>query len=573
MRNLSYMISRREKMKKQFNSARESVFYAALDVLTDKKLNLSNREVEKIVKTYKDLPPPYGTSVKIKTPPGSKPGSISSRTSSVDKDLETPVSEQLKVEKRRVSTDNFSDKKKVETVKEITDIKKVETIKEKDSSDNETPKPRRGRPKSKQLIKLEVEDVTDSVEDTEVSAMDTSEMGTEDDTLVNVTQEDSFLTEEKTLMQSDLELDKKSQGKGKVEGKRSVGRPRKIKTESDSVKESDKDSKDRSVKDINRDSKDKDTEVKKPAAKKTRTRSSLPEIIDLEEETEKKDIKVEIEEEPMEIDIKPAEREFRTRTTSERRERRHSAAMKLSDKEKEELVAKYPSAKNVSDHIKSELTSYFNNNKLLVSSKLRQKVQTALLNGKRRNRLGNGIIIDHSQRKIDAFFVKSPPQCNPESHKSPAKNVSRVLNELSPTRDRLEANNIERTTILRSGVKVSDCQISHRNGNTPHRHSPALSDKSYDGRSVGSPGGRPKRGDSAAAVRERLFDDDNHRVTRSRESTPESTASSVKSVGSNKHNKMENTRTRTRSMTPVCNGKDSDESESENIYETRRLRR
>lgn len=551
------MISRREKMKRQFNSARESVFYAALDVLTDKKLNLSVREVEKIVKTYKDLPSPYGETKKGPKAPLSRTASVSSRTSSMEKDIEVSKSEAAEVTKRR------SSEVKIEAVKSENKKNESESFEE----ITETPKPRgRGRPKSKQFVsdvkgiavKLEPED---SALDSSVSAMDTSEIGTEDETLVNISVDD------RTLLQSHSESESANVTTGntdktkiKVEGKRSVGRPRKIKSEAESQKDGDKET------GLN--------EVKKAAPKKTRTRSSLPEIVDLVGDGDLgSEVKVKDEQEPMETHTKAAEKEITTKATSERKERRHSHVVKMTDKEKAELVEKYPSAKHVSDHIKTELSGYFKNNKLLVSNKLRQKVQTALLNGKRRNRFGNGISIDHSQRKIDTFFVKSPPHCDPESHKSPAKNVSRVLNELSPTRDRLEANSIERTTILRSGLKVSDYHTSHRNGSTQHARSPTVSEKSFDGRSVGSPEGRGKRNGSLS-VREKLFHDDSRRITRSRESTPESTTSSVLSAGSHKR-RQENTRTRTRSMTPSSAGKESDESESENICngESRRLRR
>ena len=537
------MISRREKMKRQFNSARESVFYAALDVLTDKKLNLSTRDVDKIVKTYQDLSPPYGNATKKC---GSRPASLSSRQSSVDMDVSESESSKSEITKRRISSDVNSLKKKVKSESHTNSI-------------SETPKPRRPGPKCKQLVggfKVEVDDLADMSQ----SRLDMSDVGT-DETLVNTSQ-DSLGVSDKTLVHAHSESgaeDNSVDRQTGAKGRRSVGRPKKIKVESGIVKEKELDSK-------------KELDVKKPVEKKTRTRSSLPEFVDVldDEVIVKKEV---MDEEDTETGS--SVKDLKTRATLDRRDRRQSNAVKLTDKEKAELIEKYPSANNVSDHIKSELTTYFKNNKLLVNNKLRQKVQTALLNGKRKNRLGNGIIIDQSQRKLDAFFVKSPPQCNVESMKSPAKNVSRVLNELSPTRDRLEANNIERTTILRSGLKVTDCQSGHRNGSTPHRQSPALSERSFDGRSVGSPGSRQKHDSlNVSSVRERLFDDDFRRMTRSRESTPESTTS-VKSGSSHKRTRHENPRTQTRSMTPSSGGKDSDESESENIFssETRRLRR
>ncbi|XP_067663945.1 protein Jade-1-like [Haliotis asinina] len=52
VRNLCYMISRREKTKRQYYKARESTFLAAVHTLTEERLNLSAREAEKIVKKY-----------------------------------------------------------------------------------------------------------------------------------------------------------------------------------------------------------------------------------------------------------------------------------------------------------------------------------------------------------------------------------------------------------------------------------------------------------------------------------------------------------------------------------------
>ncbi|XP_071086875.1 protein Jade-3-like [Haliotis cracherodii] len=52
VRNLCYMISRREKTKRQYYKARESTFLATVHTLTEEKLNLSAREAEKIAKKY-----------------------------------------------------------------------------------------------------------------------------------------------------------------------------------------------------------------------------------------------------------------------------------------------------------------------------------------------------------------------------------------------------------------------------------------------------------------------------------------------------------------------------------------
>lgn len=52
VRNLCYMVSKREKMKKQFYKDREAVFMAMNNVLTNSRFNLGQREVNKIVEMY-----------------------------------------------------------------------------------------------------------------------------------------------------------------------------------------------------------------------------------------------------------------------------------------------------------------------------------------------------------------------------------------------------------------------------------------------------------------------------------------------------------------------------------------
>ncbi|XP_045203812.2 protein Jade-1-like isoform X2 [Mercenaria mercenaria] len=611
VRNLSYMISRREKIKKQFNSSRESVFYAALEVLTDKTLNISTREVEKIVKTYSDLPDPYGKPLitcrdapdpknkplkKAKTTPTetkaaktvsrrssenkgelSKPGIVENRVKlKIDESLSKKIMEQRKsISETPKSRKSRLSSKQDTSIKTETDTEKCIKV-EKDINkdirlEEDLGKVDTTETKTNISAKMEMGDAENMASDQNNSSIDTSgiiDVETADDTLVNTSQASSTV-ENSTLVQSEPESnsDKFVSDTQKVKQQkrgRPVGRPPKkgkqLKSEAASNL-----------------TEDKDESSEKTSDRKVRTRSSLPEIV----HEEVLSINGNLDEpEVEETEAKLGQKESKPKVTAEKRDRRHSS-VKLSETEKEELIHKFPSAKNVSDHVKAELTGYFKNNKLIVSNKLRQKVQNALLNGKRRNRFGKGIVIDHSQKKIDNFFVKSPPLCDPDSPKSPAKNVSRVLNELSPTRDRYEANNIERTAITRGSLKVSEFHIARRSGNTPSRNSPTLSnrEKSVEKNSDGTSDSRNVRtrynSGEVISVKEKLFDSETKRITRSsRESTPESTTSSVRSFSSYKRKQAENTKLRTRSNTPVSVGKDSDESESENICaESRRLRR
>lgn len=524
VRNLSYMISRREKIKKQFNSARESVFYAALEVLTDKTLNLPKREVDKIVKSYRDLPEPYGNQ-KTKSPSEIKAEQASSRRSSE-------------------KSDSGSEQKKVKSTSEEVTAKKIPGNRK---SISETPVSRKVRLTSVKQEKEETDVDIQLSSDLNSSALDTSEIidvGTESDTPVNTSQESSGI-DNTTIVQSESDAAVKVET---IKQPRKRGRPSLSKNKKIIAPEKP---------DKTDGTSHKDSEV----SSKRRTRSSLP---DLQVESEDKSVKVEEEMDS----VKPQEclepKLEDTKVKTEKRDRRASS-VKMTEAEKEEFVKRFPSARNVSDHVKAELHGYFKNNKLVVSKDIRQKVQNALLNSKRRSRYGKGIVIDHSQKKIDTFFMKSPPLCDPDSPKSPGKAVSRVLNELSPSRDRYEANSLDRSARFNRDVKVSDFTISHRSGNTPRNSPSSRREKSEERNGERTPDRR---------VREKLFDGDGgklldgdkKRITRSsRESSPESTVSSVKSYSSVKRHRQENPRMRTRSNTPLSVGRDSDESESENI--------
>lgn len=583
VRNLSYMISRREKIKKQFNTSRESVFYAALEFLTDKTVNLSHREVDKIVKTYRNLPDPYCKSTKklkcthmetkaekaaprrteTKTEP-SKSGVVQTNVKLVHmpgkkmsesrKSLfETPKSRKsrLKLEASNKVGTKVDKGVKIET--NVDKISKMETDKmEADAKSIHQEKD------TIQSMKKEIDAVNSDKNNS--ASDDVVDVVTKDDTL-NSSRASSTI-ENSTLVQSELETasDKVVPKSQKGKQLKKLGRPsvcKHIKSAKPEIIEKSQE-KDENVEDR-----------KKVACRKGRTRSSLPEMTPDDATCVDGSLR-EPNSKPVseETDINNMEKETRAKLTAEKRDKRFPS-IKLTEAEKDELVQKFPTAKNVSDHVKAELSGYFKNNKLVVSNKIRQKVQNALLSGKRRNRFGKGIVIDHSQKKIDNFFVKSPPMCDPDSPKSPTKNVSRILNELSPTRDRYEANNIERTASLRENIKVSEFHITCRSGNTPARNSPTLSDREKSVDKTGTPEDSNRRtkydGSDIQSVKEKLFEGETKRITRSsRESTPEST-SSVKSFSSCRRGRQENPILRTRSNTPSSVCKDSDKSESENI--------
>lgn len=530
VRNLSYMIGKREKIKRQFARSRESVFYAALEVLTDKDLNLSTRDVLKIVKQYKELPAPYNgmavkktktTAVDIK----SESSSSKTKKSAVDdKDWETSSVCSTQSSASKATSGNL-DGAKTEKKRKISETPKSRKSRVKHNSGEST--------KAETMIKVEKLDVSGQEE------MDAS---------IDVT------GEIKTELASAME----NESQGVKSPTRSSGRNKsrslqhdKIDTDTESV----------------RASSDSDSERNVPSGRKRRTRSSLPEPSFTAES-----IKDEIASRLSLPGDRQAKRETKPTDSERKRERRPSAAtVKISEEEKQELVESVPSAKNVSDHVKAEINTYLKNNKLIVSKKLRHKVQNSLLSNKRRGHFSNGVIIDHTQRKIDNFFAKSPPMCESLSHKSPAKAVSRVLNELSPTRDRFEANNIERTNNLRASMRGNDTCLR----TTPTRCSPLLSERQKSvekcyGSKEGSPDIRPtkRRLDNSSSITgsEKLYDSSERKMTHSRESTPDSVGSSVRSLKCDES-------IRTRSNTPTLVNKDSDESESENMCKDNKRRR
>ena len=125
----------------------------------------------------------------------------------------------------------------------------------------------------------------------------------------------------------------------------------------------------------------------------------------------------------------------------------------LFDTIEKDLIDSLPSSKNIPKDVKAELCGYFRNNKLIVSEAIKQKVQSSLLKCRRNRLFANGIHIS-SQKSLDTFFNASDGSC--ETSNESDKTVSRVLNELSPTRDGLESN-------LQLSKKLLDCdRISDR---------------------------------------------------------------------------------------------------------------
>ena len=129
-----------------------------------------------------------------------------------------------------------------------------------------------------------------------------------------------------------------------------------------------------------------------------------------------------------------------------------SDSRSLFDTIEKDLIDSLPSSRNIPKDVKAELCGYFRNNQLVVSDAIKQKVQSSLLNCRRNRLFGNGIRIS-AQKSFDSLFSSSGGETNNDTERT----VSRVLNELSPTRDRLESNN------LQLSKKLSDCdRISDR---------------------------------------------------------------------------------------------------------------
>ncbi|CAG2249068.1 JADE3 [Mytilus edulis] len=162
------------------------------------------------------------------------------------------------------------------------------------------------------------------------------------------------------------------------------------------------------------------------------------------------------EEEDFDPSVSPIKRELRTRrqtcdadmfaneNSKSPRELR-SASISIKDEPKEINVirnlSKSSKAGNVTDRVKAELNNYILGSKLVVADYIKDTVQKGLLENKRvlRNNFLNGMI-DRSKKKENCVNsnISSPVCLSPVNGR---RSISRVLNEISPSRASTPSDN------------------------------------------------------------------------------------------------------------------------------------
>ena len=484
-------------MKRSFNKCRENVFYAAVAMLTDESLKLTEKDVQDVVKQYNDLPSQAagssGTAIPVKGfltdlesesdsgfrksgkglaaknkkklvyESDSDAVSVSSAISSVSPETSTGVTGKRTRKPTRKSAEMAVPKykegrrsgSKITEVKDVKTEEKMETETDlnnsiaADSSISETTNMDTSIDNS---ADMETIDVIDDVKMDETLVKSDIDTSSQDNTLVKSQLDTS--TEDITDKKESVIGDKGSSEK-LTPSKRRPGRPPRIKSDT-----GDQDTK---VTEGNESAHSGKIESKKSEARRSvslRTRSlrsekSLPEDMEIEDNSAvneklkpnskaklKFNQKDEVKEDASEIEDTPSKTEIKAKeVVKSPSPSKLSPDRSLFESMEKDLMEIIPSAKNVSKDIKAELTGYFRNNKLCVSEVIKQKVQASLLNCRRNRHFANGIHIT-AQKSLDSLFNASHSECETSLQNGTDKTVSRVLNELSPTRDRLESNNL-----------------------------------------------------------------------------------------------------------------------------------
>ena len=488
-------------MKRSFNKCRENVFYAAVAMLTDESLKLTEKDVQDVVKQFNDIPsqscPAFssGKAIPVK-------GFLTDLESESDSGFRKIGKGLASKNKKKLMYESDSDAVSVSSAISSVSPETASGIKGKrtrkptrKSSDIPGPKLKEGRRSGSKTIDVKdfkaeekmdtdltenglnnstaidtsVTDATDVDTSIDNSAdMDTSEITDNvklDQTLVKSDMDTS--SQDNTLVKSQLdtstddiadEKDSVKHDKGLAEkhvltpGKRKAGRPPKRKSDTSDLetKVTQENESAHSGKVEN-----KKSEVRKSVSQRTRSlrnEKSLPEDMETEDIVVNEKLKHhsgvkinqkhEVNEDALAVIDIVSNTEIKAKEgVKSPSPSKLSPDRSLFESMEKDLMDIIPSAKNVSKDIKAELTGYFRNNKLCVSEVIKQKVQSSLLNCRRNRHFANGIHIT-AQKSLDSLFNASHGECETTLQNGTDRTVSRVLNELSPTRDRLESNNL-----------------------------------------------------------------------------------------------------------------------------------
>ncbi|XP_069131403.1 uncharacterized protein [Argopecten irradians] len=417
VRNLCYMVGKREKMKKQFYKMRENVFMGQVKVLTDSKLSLTEREVKRIAKKYHhhsiydwktvekygfnptpdldddkegedpflvlDIPEDVG-------PSSTALGSPCEESTKTDIESESESKPVLQKARRSLSLRKGFSRRKAKHAKQKL-MKAAMTV----ADDTEE----------------DIDVVSDTVPDQ--SPLDSVDIGSEPEQVEEVSHR----------------LTRPSRHSRKHD----------IKTEVEEIT------------DVNAyqegEHPDKRTRSSFHALSEETTKSKLRTPVKEERDSNSSTLNSNFEEDVKSVESKCLGEEdiVDSCTFVGSRELRSASVKSEAIPNTDEPPRPRPNGK-VSDRVKSELNQYMSINKLVVPDKIKMKVQRGLLRASSKTRLKhlNGLL-DNKQTRIDKFFRNGKMSDGVDSaliEESTTVNgrVSRVLNEISPSKTRQSGN-------------------------------------------------------------------------------------------------------------------------------------
>ncbi|KAK3577242.1 hypothetical protein CHS0354_030523 [Potamilus streckersoni] len=662
VRNLCYMVSRREKIKRSYNRVRENIFYAALNVLMDKKYNLSAREIEKIIRKFsppmhketlfpaasKKSPSTVQTETENIISSGASSGVLTQGTS--QSGLLSGIKHKRK-ERQKLNFDSASIKKEVVTNDAAVDVKEelssaeigtmtednidvsegtdqtnvtsegnsqishfkdftIDSEKKSTSSNLEGPvKPTRGRPPKSRLklrhklnspIQEDLNEIPLNVNNNSVIAtgvISTSEGETRtpiDDNIDEENESTRMSLRTRAKRESDLSPVESENANKEARNNYSIVIKKELKETLVDENYQTPDLRGTYLTSKNKDKNQRDflsTRRKGNSLRKDRQallqgQESLKKYFTPVERNSNDEVEIKIEKnikeedktmvhvqevrssvvsEDSALDIIKSETNEEFKNTVLQRQTRRSVPLRNSKsivsprgrvQEKhlvrDKCIDSLPSSKNVSEHIKNELNGYLRNNKLIVSNKLKDKVQIHLLRKQKQNHIHNGFH-DKSQTKLDSLFSKPRTLADSwSSHLSSPdfRNSFRVLNELSPMRDGDgNVNRTENSPGLRRQSPLLDKKNIHESITT--RSVSRKIDRDFDSHIIDG-------------VMEKKHFTTNH------ETSPTSTNSLHSSSREFSGSKVEAEKLLLRSLSPTQSAKSYDESDLidvENLYE------
>ncbi|XP_033743740.1 uncharacterized protein LOC117329742 [Pecten maximus] len=430
VRNLCYMVGKREKMKKQFYKMRENVFMGQVKVLTDSKVSLTEREVKRIAKKYH-----HHSIYDWKTV--EKYGFNPTPVLDEEKEEEDPFlvldipEEPLSLDLNAPSLGSPCEENTKTDLESEPESKPMLPVVRRDPVLKKGFSRRKAKHVKRKLMRAAL-----TVEDCE---------------------EDIDVVSDNVPVKNPLDgLDSVSEPEQVIEKSHRRGRPSRQSRKSDIQQE---------VEEVS------DNKVcPESEHREKRTRSSFHVPLS-EEEVTQSVTKTSVKEEQdsdcsafnqnLEIDVKtdnvddkesecPVKEDIEDSCTFVGSRELRSTSVKsevIPAPKTEEALKPRPNSK-VSDRVKSELNQYMRINKLVVPDKIKMKVQRGLFRASSKSRLKqlNGLL-DRKQTRLDSFFkngkktdIVDSTLIDESASINGHKSVSRVLNEISPSKTRQSGN-------------------------------------------------------------------------------------------------------------------------------------